>query len=218
MNMRHLITILVTLLGLFWVNTLSAQDESQEENVSKVSKEKEVVMDYDTRWGVRTNMAFHTLNLTNLGIECNVNNHWGFVADAIFPWWDADDSHRTTKILSLGLEGRYYWRGTPDANHIMTGPYAGIYGGGGIYDWVRNNKGYRGDKYFCYGGLSLGYSLYISDNWRFDAGLGIGAMYTPYKHYHVKKDGQYLVEHYSGNYLYYGPTRAELSFVWFFTK
>ena len=117
MNKRHF--VLVTLLGLFWVNTLSAQDESQEENVSKESTNVVKQMQYDTRWGLRTNMAYHTLNLTNLGIECNVNNHWGFVADALFPWWEAGDSHRTTKIMSLGLEGRYYWRGCQDANHLV---------------------------------------------------------------------------------------------------
>ena len=216
--MRHFVLVLVTLLGLFGVNTLSAQDESQEENVSKESTNVVTQMRYDTRWGLRTNMAYHTLNLTNLGIECNVNNHWGFVADALFPWWEAGDSHRTTKILSLGLEGRYYWRGCQNANHIMGGPYAGIYGMGGIYDWARNNKGFRGDKYFVLGGLSIGYSLCLSDSWRFDMALGVGALYTPYKHYHVKNDGEYLVEHYSGNYMYYGPTKAELSFVWFFTK
>ncbi len=197
--------LLIALMGFLQVPQLPAQTGEQDIEIP--------TLDLGTRWGVRTNMLYNTLNFINVGVECNTGNHWGWAAELICPWWNADDNHRTTRMLCGGIEGRYYWKGWKEKNRILSGPYVGFHANGGIYDLVRNNEGVQSEAPFWMGGAVIGYGLMISNAWRFDMSLGLGGMYTPYNHYHVKDGGNSLVTHYSGNYTYFGPTKAELSFV-----
>ena len=195
---------MVTLLG-FWMGTqLPAQTGDQERKLSP---------DYSfgSRWGVKTNMLYNTLNFINVGVERNLGDCWGFEAEIICPWWNAHDNHRTTRMLNGGLELRRYWHRWTDTQKVLSGPYVGIHANGGIYDLVRNNQGVQSDGPFWMGGLVLGYGLMTGDSWRMNFAIGVGAMYTPYNHYHVVDNGMYLLSHYQGNYTYIGPTKAEVS-------
>lgn len=171
-------------------------------------------------WGVKTNMVYNSLSFVNLGIDGSLGNHFGFEVEAICPWWDAPDHHKTAKMLNLGLEGRYYWHKWADAKSTLVGPYVGLHANGGIYDICYKSQGVRGD-FFVMSGAVLGYTLAIEENWRMNFGVGFGAMYTPYDHYHVlnkERYGHLLVNHYSGKYTYVGLTKVELSVVWLISQ
>lgn len=189
---------------MFFPVLCSAQE--QEENVSS----------FPVSWGLKTNMVYNTLSFVNIGIEGNVGKHFGFEAEAICPWWDAPDHHKTAKMLNLGLEGRYYWKGWEDTKSILTGPYVSVHANGGIYDICYQNHGVRGD-YFVLAGVGIGYTYHVEDNWRINLGVGFGMIYSPYEHYHVLDKEPYydlLVNHYQGKYTYFVPTKIEFSVVW----
>ncbi len=178
------------------------------------------VSSYPVCWGAKTNMIYNSMSFVNLGIDGSVGKHFGFEVEAICPWWDAPDHHKTAKMLDLGLEGRYYWRGWSEPNLTLAGPYVGIHVNGGIYDICYKNQGVRGD-FFVMSGAVLGYTLPIEQNWRLNFGFGVGAMYTPYNHYHIlskERHPNLLVNHYSGKYTYVGPTKVELSVVWLISQ
>ncbi len=172
------------------------------------------------QWGVKTNMAYNAISFVNLGFDVGFGKHWGFEAELTTPWWDAPDHHKTAKMLNLGLEGRYYWRGWQDGKTLLAGPYCGLHANGGIYDIVYKNNGVRGD-YFAMAGAVVGYTLPIEKAWRLNFAVGLGGMFTDYEHYHVYHHARYgdlLVNHYSGKYTYFGPTKVELSVVWLISE
>jgi len=122
--------------------------------------------------------------------------------------------------MSAGLECRYYWHGWKDQTSILAGPYVGLHANGGFYDICWKRRGVKGD-YFAMGGATVGYTMAIDTWWRLNFAVGLGGMYTPYEHYHVKEKtgfGRHLVNHYSGNYTYVGPTKVELTVVWLFSQ
>lgn len=175
---------------------------------------------HPTRWGVKTNMLYDVLSFVNLGVDVNIGKHWGLEAEFIAPWWDAPDHHKTAKMLNLGVEARYYWRGWSDHKTILSGPYCGLHANAGTYDICYNNSGVQGSS-FIMSGAVVGYTIPIEEYWRINLAVGFGGMVTSYDHYHiVDKEPYYdiLANHYSGNYTYVGPTKIELSIVWLFSQ
>lgn len=204
-------------LRLFTTTTLSSILSLMLLPVLCDAQEKESsIIPSSTQWGIQTNMAYDVLSFVNLGYTTSIGQHWGFTAEFICPWWDAPDHHKTAQMLNLGLEGRYYWRGWRDSKSQLAGPYCGLHVNGGIYDICYKGKGAQGD-YFVMPGAVLGYTIPVEDSWRLNLALGVGAMYTPYEHYHVLNKphfGDYKVSHYTGKYTYVGPTKVELTVVW----
>lgn len=185
--------------------------------VERKSKNDEMFQsEKDFRLGVRTNFLYNAASFVNLGLEANVGDKWGLTCDAYFPWWNRWNNSHTTQVIGGSLEVRYYWRGWTTPLRVLNGPFVGVHAAGGVYDIARDNKGYQGD-YFAAGGAVFGYSLFLDKWWRLDLSAGVGYMNTKYQHYHVVKE-KYLCHHYSGQYSYIGPTKVEMSVVWFFSQ
>lgn len=197
--------ILAIILGLAFQNLTYAQ-----------SKANEDVAPYTiSSWGIKTNLLYDVYSFVNLGIEHNIGEQWGISAEYIGPWFNAKENYRTTQVMDLGLEGRYYWEGWKEKDRPLSGPYVGLHCNVGRCDIARNYKGSQCERIIM-GGPVIGYSGIVADNWRINLTLGIGYMNAKYKHYHIINDGEYLYPHYSGTYHYVGPTKVEASIVWLF--
>ncbi len=171
------------------------------------------------RFDVKSNLLFDVATVLNVGAEVPIGNRWSVAGDYIFPWWVSSDNANALQVMAGELEGRY-WFGSPElrsARPQLTGWFAGLYAGGGLYDFQRNGNGYQGE-FFLAAGLSGGYAHTInrSGNLRMEYSLGVGYLETNYRYYEAKEDNQFLVWQHDGRYSWFGPTKAKVSLVWFF--
>ena len=163
---------------------------------------------------LKTNLLYDVLLIPNIEIEVPIGNRWSLAGEWIFPWWVTKDNGNALQILSANLEAKY-WFGERKSRPIMTGWFAGMYAGGGLYDLQYKNNGYQGEFYIA-AGLSAGYTHTINKkgNLRMEYSLGVGYLKTDYRYYEGKEDNKYLVWQYDGSYTWIGPTKAKVSLVW----
>ena len=168
-------------------------------------------------FALKTNLLFDAATILNIEAEVPIGNRWSIAGEWIFPWWLAKDNGSALQVLSGNLEGKY-WFGSDEkraARPVMTGWFAGVYAGGGLYDLQLNNNGYQGEFYIA-AGLSAGYAHTINKkgNLRMEYSLGLGYMKTDYRYYEGMENNEYLVWQYNGSYTWIGPTKAKVSLVW----
>ncbi|MGL5681900.1 MAG: DUF3575 domain-containing protein [Marinifilaceae bacterium] len=172
-------------------------------------------------FAVKTNLLFDALTALNVEIEVPIGARWSIAGDWIFPWWRWASDEPTTKrsrfeLLYGTLEGRY-WFGQRERYNPLTGWYAGVYAGGGLYDLERKRKGYQGE--FLTAGVSGGYAHTInkSGSLRMEYGLSLGYMRTHYRHYEAEYGADELwhaIRQNDGHYTWVGPTKLKVSLVW----
>lgn len=183
-------------------------------------------------FAIKTNLLFDLATLINVEIEVPIGQRWSIAGEWIFPWWTScgnssnswqsgsSSSRNTLEILNANLEGKY-WFGDRTNLPVMTGWFAGIYGGWGKYDLECNAEGYQGE--FHTFGLTGGYAHTInkSGSLRMEYSLGVGYMNTDYHHYMEHwgtDDTWHTIRQKSGNYTWVGPTRAKVSLVWMLNR
>lgn len=177
-------------------------------------------------FALKTNLLFDAVSLINIGVEVPIGLNWSVGGTWIFPWWTNDDSSETsdrnrTQIMSGTLEGRY-WFGERESRDQLTGWFAGVYAGGGIYDVERDHEGYQGDFYLM-GGLCGGYAhtLNLSGSLRMEYVLGVGYLESDYEKYETYwgiDDLWHPIRKESATVSWFGPTKAEISLVWMLNR
>ena len=174
----------------------------------------------------KTNLLYDAASLINLGIEIPIGKRFSLGADAGFPWWRSPKKDITIQMLSGTVEGKI-WFGKKPLNAAMTGFFAGIYGGCGIFDFqlgkLTRGCGVQGD-FYIFGGLSAGYAHQIGKNLRMEYSLGVGYLSCDFREYESVKDTKYgdikvipypwTVKRFSGIL----PTKASVSLVWVLKK
>lgn len=174
----------------------------------------------------KTNLLYDAASLINLGIEIPIGKRFSLGADAGFPWWRSPKKDITIQMLSGTVEGKI-WFGEKPLNAAMTGFFAGIYGGCGIFDFqlgeLTHGCGVQGD-FYIFGGLSAGYVHQIGKNLRMEYSLGVGYLSCDFREYESVKDTKYgdikvipypwTVKRFSGIL----PTKASVSLVWVLKK
>lgn len=161
---------------------------------------------------VKTNLLFDAALMPNIEVEVPLGRRWSLNGEAMLPWWLSDDNKYCMQLVSGGLEGRY-WFGNRLRRRPLTGHFAGVFGGGGKYDFQWKERGYRGE-YFFLAGLSYGYSLSLSRRLNMEFSLGVGVLRTSYRHYRAQEDYRTLLWQKDGTYTWFGPTKAKISLVW----
>lgn len=164
---------------------------------------------------IKSNMLFNLIGIPNVEVEVSLGSKWSINSEFQSAWWVNKKHNRFAfQLLSGGVEGRYWFCNKP-YGRIMTGHFAGLHVGGGVYDiQLKKTQGYRGDFYFM-GGLSYGYTMpVINENFALEFSLGLGFMLTDYKKYETVENGTILAYRYDGRYYWFGPTKAKISFVW----
>ena len=165
-------------------------------------------------FALKTNLLFDALLMPNIEIEVPIGDRFSIAGEWMFPWWIGKNNDKALQVLSGTVEGRY-WFGNRTERRKMTGWFAGLYAGGGLYDLQNNSKGYQGE-FFIAAGLSGGYAHTINKrgNLRMEYSLGVGYLKTNYRYYVGMEDNKYLVWQNDGNYSWVGPTKLEVSLVW----
>lgn len=185
-------------------------------------------------FAVKTNLLFDAATILNVEMEVPIGRRWSIAGEWIFPWWKQDNGRANSKrnrlqLLSGTVEGRY-WFGDRTKRPQLTGWFAGVYAGGGLYDIERKAKGYQGE-FFIMGGLSGGFTHTINKkgNLRMEYALGIGYLQTDYRRYEAfysenhaceikKAHNWHPVHKENGRYTWIGPTKLKVSLVWMIGK
>lgn len=155
-------------------------------------------------------MLLDAVSAINVGIEVPIGTKWSVNAEWTFPWWLPDSNKWCFELLSGTVEGRY-WFGAREK--MLGGAFAGLYAGGGYYDFQYDLKGYQGEFYIM-AGISGGYSFKIAKRLNMELSLGCGYLRTDYKKYEMKEDYSILSWQHDGKYSWIGPTKAEVTLVW----
>ena len=180
----------------------------------------------NNHFALKTNLLFDVISIVNLELEVPIGNRFSILGGIVFPWWtfdngQADSKRHRIQLLNANLEGRY-WFGDRTKKLTMTGWFAGLYIGGGLYDFEYNAAGYQSESLLI-GGVSGGYSHSINKegSLRMEYSLGIGYMVTDYIYYqsHFAPTGEWHPMYQeSGRYSLFGPTQAKISLVWMLNK
>ncbi|MDR2564130.1 MAG: DUF3575 domain-containing protein [Prevotellaceae bacterium] len=172
-------------------------------------------------FALKTNLLFDAASLLNVELEVPLGKRWSIAGEYIFPWWLWNSKQYCLQSLSGTLEARY-WFGKREERQVLTGWFAGLYGGGGYYDVENGKKGYQGEFYIATGiSGGLAHTINRKGNLRMEYSLGLGYMKTKYREYYPiygpeygLDDRWYLIRRRSGHYTWIGPTRAKVSLVW----
>lgn len=194
------------------------------QNDSTYSINNETKIKYTRPIALKTNLLFDLATAINVEAELPIGKQYSVAGEWIFPWWKSDSKQRALQLLSGNLEARYWFKpnySRQDASLMqhnpMTGWFTGFFGGGGLYDFEWNKKGYQGE-FFIATGISGGYVASLSRNINMEFSLGVGIIKTQYRKYTAIQDGNmewHLIKQLAGNYTWIGPLRAKVSLVWY---
>lgn len=171
-------------------------------------------------FALKTNLLFDAATLINVELEVPIKNRWSIAGEWIFPWWKncngKEDSKRNrTQFLNGNIDLKY-WFGNREKYRVLTGWFASVYVGGGIYDFERDGIGYQGE-FFIAAGVSGGYAHSIGKNLSMEYTLGIGYLQTHYRYYKAcwgVDERWRAVRKNSSTFTWIGPTKAKVSLVW----
>lgn len=177
-------------------------------------------------WAVKTNLLMWGVVAPNIQLEIPLGrNHWSLELEYFTPWFTWSHNAHASQFQNVGLELRYY-PGNRERRRWLQGWHIGLAGAAGYYDWEwKKSEGYQGE--YLNGYLNIGYQHRWGRHWGLDMGIGLGAMFTKYRHYyggsvypdnHLEEWDEHLIYHHSGHYLWPGPCHANLSLVYFFNK
>lgn len=173
-------------------------------------------------FALKSNALFWIAGAPNFGIEVPINKRWSVNADYVAPWSSSFATGLYYQLLMVNAEGRY-WFGDRENKPVMTGLFAGLYAGGGYYDFMFDNTrtGIQGEFYIM-AGASVGYAHSISSNdrLRLEYALGLGFIQTRYRKY-VWDYFDYVLtvpSTQTWKTSIIGPTQLKVSLVWLIYK
>lgn len=168
---------------------------------------------------LRTNLLYWGTTTPNAGIGVRVGDHWSLSLQGghnpfRFPQWrDADENVYNPKLLHWGVmpEAKYWLCRAYERSYIGLYGLYGQYNVGGLrmIDPLRATR-YEGYAYG--GGISYGYHFAVGKRCGLELSLGIGYARLCYRRcdaYVCGDIGDYRYRN------YWGPTKAEISFVYF---
>ncbi|MGL4780955.1 MAG: DUF3575 domain-containing protein, partial [Bacteroidales bacterium] len=140
-------------------------------------------------FALKTNMLFDLASALNVELEVPLAKRWSIAGEWMFPWWLSDSRQHCLEILSGTLEGKFWFPSKKSISpyNDLTGWYAGLYAGGGLYDIEWDKVGYQGEFYLA-AGISAGYAHKISRTLSLEYGIGIGFLRTNYRKYKAQTD------------------------------
>lgn len=190
-------------------DTISDQPDliiyEEETTVIDAQPEKVIV---GNRVALKTNLLGYAALMPNLEVEWMFTKKWSAALEYQAAWYSktTPDKRWVYRLATLTPEVRYW----PIERTRWHGMYVGVFGGIGMYDLAKTNKGHEGEGFMT--GISAGYMWPIGKYLSLDAGIGVGYMRARDKVY-VPADGHFLYQ-LTKNINYVGPLRLKLSLVW----
>lgn len=158
-------------------------------------------------FALKTNLLYDAALMPNLEFEWLINHNWSVGIEGDVAWWKPKET-KVYRLAIISPEIRYHIK--PRAP--WQGMYAGVFAGGGLYQLQHGIKGYRGEGGM--GGVSFGYTWLIGKHFFFEAGIGVGYLYTRYKVYEYMDSHRVYMRTKTLNY--FGPLKLKLSIAWRF--
>lgn len=162
----------------------------------------------EPRFAIKTNTLYWVALTPNIEAEVFLRDKLSVNADIQFAWWSSYDKRRYYQIFSASPELRYWFA----EKRRFHGHYAGVYGGGGLYDLMLKpqGNGYQGE--FWSAGVSYGYMMPLGKRLSLEMGIGVGILSTNYRRY--VWDGDCYLKKAREKTVWFGPTKARVSLVW----
>lgn len=163
---------------------------------------------------VKNNVLYDLTLTPNLGIEMKLSDK------------STLDISGGYNPFSLGEYRRFkHWLVQPEYRYWLCERFNGIYLGvhahggefsvGGLdlpFGFLSQLEDHKYEGYFIGGGVSIGRQWVLNSRWSLEASLGLGYARFEYDKYPCAECGDKIK---SGNYNYWGPTKAAISFIYF---
>lgn len=167
---------------------------------------------------LKTNLLYDATTTPNLGLEMGIGKkHTMQLYYGLNPWeFSGDNGGKYFKHWLLMPEYRYWFC------HRFQGSFFGIHAMGGEFnaanvklpfDMYKGLRDHRYEGWYVGGGITYGYQWVLSRHWNFEASVGAGVIYAPYKEFECGECGRQIAD---DNALYVGPTKAVLSLLYMF--
>lgn len=160
----------------------------------------------DQHLAIKTNLIYDVLLMPSLELEYRFKDRWSVNVEGEVAWWKNDAKHQYYQIATIIPEGRFWFK----TRNPWHGHYVGVFVGGNWYDLEAGKRGVQGESVLA--GVSYGYMWPVTRCLSFEAGLGIGYMYTKFEEY-LPEDGCYVYQR-TKKMHYFGPLKLKLGFVW----
>ena len=172
--------------------------------------------DQSMAWALKTNLLSDLAVMPSVGLEVTIAQKLSLGINGTYGWMDDQPWHDNIRLATADMELRY-WFGN-NSRALLKGLHAGIYGAVYRYDFLFGGKGNQA-KINWGTGVSGGYTVPLGDCLSINFGLYIGYIGGKYKKYGMSDDKYHhyvWTEEKSGHYL--GPTKAEISLIWLFSR
>lgn len=173
--------------------------------------------DYLTPFAIKTNLLYDAVSALNVAIEAPIGERWSVVADWVAPWWSDYDKQLYIQLMQGSIEGRY-WFGDREDKLQLTGWFAGLSAGGGVYDFMFNErKGIQGEFQVYSAVAGYAHPINKSGTLRMEYELGLGWLNTEYVKYWWDGFDYTLVAPSPQTWVtnWYGPTKLQVSLVYY---
>ena len=174
-----------------------------------------------TLFAAKTNLLYDAGTALNYAFEFPIGDKFSLQLQQHTPWWVSRDNRRCLEFLSLGAEFRWWFapqyrdiRLGDRRRDVLAGHFLGahVWSGDGDLQW---------DRHICQqftfwsAGLTYGYAMPIGKLFNLEFTISAGYASIPYQHYNPTDDWQILIKDNlnAGRMHYFGPTKAEISFV-----
>lgn len=176
-------------------------------------------------WALKTNLLLWGVVAPNIELEVPLGrkNQWSLELEYFVPWFVWGNNAHAHQFHNWGVEVRRYL-GHRERHRWLQGWHIGLAVAAGYYDWEwKRSEGYQGEYINTY--VNLGYQTRWGKHWAFDASLGLGALFTKYRHYygsstypvgHEESWDQHLMYHDSGRTIWPGACHASLQLAYMF--
>ena len=135
-------------------------------------------------WILRTNIPLLGMGTPNVQAEWSLDyrDRWSVNVEAVSSWWTFSYNAYANEILYGSVEMRR-WLGRRYRRHTLDGWHIGLGIGGGYGDVEWRSKGYQAEVFS--GFVNIGWQCRFGRRrqWAFDAGIGLGYAYIPWRRY-----------------------------------
>ncbi len=135
-------------------------------------------------WIWRTNLPMLATLTPNMQLEFSLGHKdkWSINIEGMWSWWTFAYNAYANEIIFGSLELRR-WLGARYRHHTLDGWHIGLGVGGGYGDLEWRSRGYQAEV--VTGFLNLGWQRRFGrrKQWAFDAGVGVGYAYIPWRRY-----------------------------------
>lgn len=172
-----------------------------------------VALCYAQKVAIKNNLLYDATLTPNLGLEFGLGEKSTLEINAGYNPFTFSDKKKLKHWL---VQPEYRWWNCEKFNgsfwgaHIHGGQYsiANLKLPFGIFPAL---KGHRYEGFFLGGGVSFGYQWMLGKRWNLETSLGAGYTYFKYNKYNCPDCGPKLK---SGNYNYFGVTKAAISLIY----